>query len=275
MRPLLAFVLGFCFSASAQADQLARAGTEFQDCPTCPKMVVLPQQSFMMGSPNGEKGRSKNEGPRRKVTIAYPLAVAKFEISFDEWDACLEDGGCRGHKPEDEGRARGTLPVIDVDWFDAHAYIEWLNHKTGKKYRLLTEAEWEYAAKAGADTTYSWGAEASHEHANYGQDECCGTLVKGRDQWEFTSPQGSFPPNAFGLHDLSGNLWEWVEDCWSEDPSKGPTDGSARMDGECALRIMKGGSWASMPVRIRAAFRDAFGPDDRGNIIGFRVARTL
>ena len=268
------FAAALVSTAHAQQASLPKPGTEFQDCAICPKMVVLPQQSFMMGSAPSEKGRSKNEGPQRKVTIAYPLAVAKFEVSFDEWDACLADGGCREHRPEDEGRARGSLPVIDVDWFDAQAYASWLTEKTGVKYRLLSEAEWEYAARAGADTKYSWGAEASHDHANYGQDECCGSFVKGRDKWDLTSPVGSFPPNPFGLHDLLGNLWEWVEDCWHDDPSTGPTDGSPRLDGECNLRIMRGGSWASMPVRIRAAFRDAFGPEDRGNIIGFRVARS-
>src|SRR4051812_45742751 len=144
MMRLCLFVFAFlCAMPFAHAGQAAlpKPGTEFQDCPTCPKMVVLPQQSFMMGSPRTEKGRSKNEGPQRKITIAYPLAVGKFEVTFDEWDACLADGGCRGHRPNDEGYARGTLPVIDVDWHDAQAYVEWLRQKTGAAYRLLTEAE--------------------------------------------------------------------------------------------------------------------------------------
>ena len=270
----LAFVCLAPAMVVAQVPPLPKPGTAFQDCAACPVMVVLPRQSFLMGSPKDEPGRSKNEGPQRTVRIAYPLAVGKFEVSFAEFDSCTDDGGCRGHRPDDEGRARGDLPVIDVDWHDAQAYAQWLSQKTGAKYRLLTEAEWEYAARAGARTPYAWGPTANHKHANYGQDECCGGFASGPDQWELTSPVGSFPPNAFGLHDLLGNLWEWVEDCWDEDPAAGPTDGRARVTGDCGRRIMRGGSWASMPVRIRAAFRDAFGPDDRGTIIGFRVARS-
>jgi formylglycine-generating enzyme required for sulfatase activity len=259
---------------AVSAAQLGKAGTEFQDCPECPVMVVLPQQSFWMGSPDTETGRSANEGPLRRITINYGIAMGKYEVTFAEWDACIADGGCDGKHAKDEGRGRGDLPVINVDWNDAQAYAQWLSKKTGHTYRLPSEAEWEYASKAGSSTTYSWGDTASHAHANYGMDTCCGGFVIGPDEWEVSAPVGRFLPNPFGLHDLSGNLWEWVEDCWDPNPATGPVDGGPRRDGDCGLRIMKGGSWASMPVRIRASFRDAYTPGDYGEFIGFRVARS-
>ncbi|MSO72796.1 MAG: formylglycine-generating enzyme family protein [Rhodospirillaceae bacterium] len=194
--------------ALAQSSTPFTPGTEFKDCAACPVMVVLPQQAFMMGSPEDEKGRSKNEGPQRKVTIGYPLAVGKFEVTFDEWDACLAETGCRGGRTERQGKERGTRPVTHVDWSDAQAFVKWLSAKTNMKYRLLSEAEWEYAARAGASTQYSWDSAPRRDRANYGMDECCGGFVEGADQWELAAPVGSFPPNAFGLHDLSGNLWE-------------------------------------------------------------------
>ena len=186
--------------------------TEFQDCAACPPMVVVQPGKFDMGSPASEKGRSSNEGPVHSVQIDYPFAVGKHEVTFNEWDACVADGGCRQYKAKDYGLGRGNRPVIDVTWIHAKAYADWLSKKTGKTYRLLSEAEWEYAARAGSKTTYWWGSTASHEFANYGKDKCCGSEVRGRDQWEMTSPVGAFPPNAFGIHDMLGNVWEWVED---------------------------------------------------------------
>ncbi len=274
-KNLLIIIATLLLSSIAQAaSSMPKPGAEFKDCAECPVMVVMPRQSFWMGSPDTEMGRSANEGPLRRVDISYPLAIAKTEITFAEWDACVADGGCGGRRPADEGRGRGNLPVINVDWDDAQAYAKWMSAKTGKKYRMLSEAEWEFGARAGAATTYAWGDKASHSYANYGTDECCGGFVSGTDQWEISSPAGSFPANAFGLQDLSGNLWEWVEDCWDENPATGPVDGSARITPDCQLRIMKGGSWASMPVRIRPAFRDAYTPNDHGEFIGFRIARA-
>lgn len=276
MRCIFAFVL-FAFllavAPDSNAASLYKAGTAFKDCADCPEMVVLPQQSFMMGSPAGETGRSPNEA-QRKITIAYGIAVAKTEVTFDQWEACLTDGGCNGHYPKDDGRGRGTMPVTDVSWFEAQTYVAWLSLKTGEKYRLLTEAEWEYAARAGAHTAYSWGNTADHARANYGSDKCCGGFATGPDKWELAAPVASFPANRFGLHDLSGNLWEWVADCWEEVPAARPADGSALERSDCQLRVMRGGSWASMPVKIRAAHRDPNHPGDRGEFIGFRVARV-
>jgi formylglycine-generating enzyme required for sulfatase activity len=272
---IMRFVLVLLFLPfAAHAADLPAPGKEFRDCDTCPPMVVMPLKSFTMGSPDSEKGRTKAEGPQHTVRIAYPLAIAKHEVSFAEWDACVADGGCSGFNPDDEGMGRGQLPVIDVSWDNAQDYVKWLSGKTGQPYRLLSEAEWEDAARAGAKTPYSWGAKASHEHANYGQDECCGSFMSGRDKWELTAPVESFPANAFGLHDMLGNVWEWVEDCWDETHAGAPGDGSVRRGGDCNRHVMRGGSWSSMPSRIRAAYRDAYPPDDRGQFIGFRVARS-
>jgi len=267
----LAFALGACDQSHAK---LGNAGTEFQDCPECPVMVVLPQQSFVMGSPETEGGRSKNEGPQRTVTIAYPVAVGKFEVTFAQWEACVAANACRDRREAlAHPREGDDRPMVHVNWFDAKAYADWLKLKTGRNYRLLTEAEWEYAARGGATTTYSWGEDASHEHANYGSDECCNGAAIGRDQWQITSPVGSFPANGFGVHDFLGNVWEWIDECYNEDPSTSPIDGSSHQPAQCEYKMMRGGSWASLPVRIRPAYRDAYHPADQGEIIGFRVAR--
>ena len=275
-RVAVAVLLSFVsFTVVAGDDAMpTKRGAEFKDCYACPTMVVLPKGSFMMGSPEKETHRSPNEGPQRKVSLAYPLAVGKFEVTFEEWDACRGEGGCRAEAAKDEGRGRGAMPVYNVDWFDAQEYVRWLSAKTGQKYRLLTEAEWEYAARAGARTAYSWGDKASHKFANYGADKCCNGYVDATDKWEYTAPVGSFPPNAFGLHDLLGNLWEWTDDCYDEHPAGGPVDGSARKVEGCDLRVMRGGSYNSLPERIRAAFRDGYTPNDIGEFIGFRVARS-
>ena len=237
-------------------------------------MVTLPLRSFTMGSPAAEPRREAQESPQVQVKIAQPIAVGKYEVTFAEWDACVADGGCRGYRPRDDGWGRGNLPVINVDWADAQAYAAWLTSKTGKTYRLPSEAEWEYAARGGASTAYWWGAKASRAYANYGRDKCCGEEAVGADKWRNTSPVGSFPANAFGLHDMNGNVWEWVQDCWHDSHTGADTAGAARVSGECELRVQRGGAWSSMPERIRAAFRHAFPTHDRANFIGFRVARA-
>jgi formylglycine-generating enzyme required for sulfatase activity len=273
-KSLFVLAASLASTSCASSTPVSIAGTEIQECPECPTMIAMPVHSFAMGSPADEHGRSKNEGPQQHITLRPGLSISKHEITFTQWDACVTDGGCE-HHADDNGWGRGSRPVIDVMWYDAQAYVAWLSAKTSKTYRLLSEAEWEFAAKGGAATTYSWGTIASHEHANYGTDECCGGHVEGRDLWsESTAPVGSFPANPLGLHDLSGNVWEWVEDCWHESHEDRPKDGGARLTGDCNFRIMKGGSWASMPVRIRGSYRDAFPPGDHGTIIGFRVARV-
>ena len=244
-------------------------------------MVVVPAGAFRMGSPDSEAGRSRDEGPVRTVTIAKPFAVGKFEVTWDDWEACVAMRGCDGRPTGDAGWGKGQLPVINVSWDQAKAYVAWLSRMTGKPYRLLTEAEWEYAARGvtSADAPhppYPWGDKASHEYANYGTDQCCHGRVEGRDQWFYTAPVGQFPPNDFGLHDMHGNVWEWVEDPWHDDYRGAPIDGSAWTEGgEASRRVVRGGSWNIDPEVLRSANRIGYSTDDRNNDLGFRVGRTL
>jgi formylglycine-generating enzyme required for sulfatase activity len=248
-----------------------RAGRSFQDCEACPEMVVVPAGSFMMGSNNG----ADDEKPVRKVTIAQPFAVGKFEVTFAEWDACVADGGCK-HKPGDRGWGRSKRPVMNVSWDDiSKQYLPWLSKKSGKNYRLLSEAEWEYVARAGTTTAYWWGDKASHEYANYGKDDCCDGLAKGSDKWVNTAPVGSFKANAFGLHDLHGNVREWTEDCWNGSNKGNPGNGAARRTGDCGRRVLRGGSWGDYPRSLRSADRYWISPVARYDSFGFRVGRTL
>jgi formylglycine-generating enzyme required for sulfatase activity len=252
-----------------------RPGETFRDCDVCPEMVVVPAGEFMMGSDNGES----DERPVHKVTIHAPFAVGKFEVTFEEWEACVAARGCGTNRsPSDQGWGKGRRPVINVSWNDAKDYVGWLSRKTGKSYRLLTEAEWEYAARGGkGNLRYWWGADASHEYANYGSDACCSGVTQGRDQWVNTAPVGQFPANPFALHDMHGNVWEWVEDCYSGSYSGTPADGSA-YTGPCGRRVFRGGSWLSLPRSVRSAVRSwdwVTSGGGRLNDTGFRVARSL
>ncbi len=250
-------------------------GTVFRDCSGtwCPEMVVVPAGSFTMGSPPTEPGRYDNDGPQHPVNFAKAFAVGKVEVTFAEWDACVNDGDCMAAK--DEGWGRERQPVINVSWEDAQAYVAWLKRKTGQPYRLLSEAEWEYVARAKTIAPYWWGATASHGYANYGKDKCCGGLAVGKDQWETTAPVGRFPANGFGLHDLHGNVWEWVEDCWHATYAGAPDNGSAWTTEECKYRVVRGGSWYFNPRNLRSALRVNLIPGLSNNDIGFRVARTF
>jgi formylglycine-generating enzyme required for sulfatase activity len=238
-------------------------------------MVVVPAGSFMMGSPASEAGREGDEGPQHQGTVPRALAVGKFEVTFAEWDACVSGGGCGGYQPSDDGWGRENRPVIHVSWDDVQSYLTWLSGKTGRPYRLLSEAEWEYTARAGTATPYFWGETASRDHANYGQNTCCAGLAQGSDKWENTSPVGSFPPNAFGLHDMLGNVWEWTQDCQNGSYDGAPSDGSAWTTGDCGLHVLRGGSWFSDPSFFRSAIRDWDSTGDSNYDGGFRVARTL
>ncbi len=254
----------------------ARApGSVIKDCAECPDMVVLPAGSFVMGSSANETGRLSNEGPQRTVRVGS-FAVSRTEITFAQWDACVAGGGCGGYRPADQGWGRGNQPVINVSWNDVQSYVTWVNSRVGgQRYRLLTEAEWEYAARAGPNAAYPWGGSASHERANYGADSCCTGLAAGSDRWVNTSPAGSFPANAFGLYDMHGNVWEWVEDCYADTYSGLATDGSANVNGSCSYRVLRGGSWGLNPAWLRSALRSRDAPSYRGISIVFRLARTV
>ena len=256
------------------------AGDWFRDCPECPEMVVLPAGSFMMGSPSGEEGRYIHEGPVHEVTFERPFAVGKYEVTFAEWDACVRGRGCpQGERvADDQGWGRGQRPVLNVSWDDAKRYVQWLSRKTKKAYRLLSESEWEYAARAGTETAYSWGDEIGTNRANC--DGCGGQWYEFSVEFhsEFarmTAPVGSFAANAWGLHDMHGNVHEWVEDCWNGSYEGSPVDGSAWLRGDCDSREVRGGSWINPPRKLRSAFTSAAPTGDHFYYLGFRVAQTL
>jgi len=254
---------------SADAERALKPGDTFRECAEgCPEMVVVPAGDFMMGSPANEEGRTDSESPQHKVTIARPFAVSKFEVTFDEWDACAAYGDCDPQIP-DNGFGRGRKPVINVSWYEAQRYAAWLSKMTGKSYRLLSEAEWEYAARAGTKTSYSWGDEIGKGKAN-----ClgCGSEWDGKQ----TAPVGSFAANAFGLHDMHGNVWEWVEDCYHANYDGASTQGAAwTAGGDCSSRNLRGGGWNDSPVNLRSAKRGRGKTFIQFNSLGFRVARTL
>jgi formylglycine-generating enzyme required for sulfatase activity len=246
-----------------EAERALLPNDAFRECGSCPEMVVVQTGEFMMGSSNGDE----DERPVHKVTMSRPFALSKFEVTFDQWDACVALGGCV-HQPGDQGWGRGSRPVINVSWYDAQQYVAWLSKYTGKTYRLLSEAEWEYTARAGNNRSYPWGDAIGNGNANCGG---CGS------QWDNkqTAPVGSFAANGFGLHDMHGNVWEWVEDCYEGSYDRAPTDGSARSDGECDLRVLRGGSWDFGPQFLRSALRLRDATESRRANVGFRVGRTF
>ncbi len=246
-----------------------KAGEAFKDCDDCPQMVVVPPGSFRMGSPSDERGRDDDEGPAHGVRIGHALAVGKYEVTFAEWDACASAGACNRQWPSDEGWGRDRRPVINVSWGDTRHYLAWLTRKTGHPYRLLSESEWEYVARAGTNAAFWWGIAVGRGNANC---DGCGTRWDDRQ----TAPVGSFRANRFGLHDLLGNVWEWTADCWHNSYGGAPGDGSAwNSGGQCGHRVLRGGSWNGQPRVVRVANRDRYGTDYRFNNIGFRVARTI
>ena len=228
-----------------------------------------------MGSPESEPERFGSEGPQHEVTFARPFAVGKFAVTFAQWDACTADNGCGGYWPEDQGGRRGSYPVINVSWADAHAYVAWLSKKTGRNYRLLSEAEREYVTRAGTKTPFWWGEEITPCEANYrgDVDPYKGGGQKG--EWRLkTMPVDSLQANPWGLFHVHGNVSEWVEDCWNSPYRGAPQDGSAWTTGPCNARVLRGGGWASSPGVLRAASRSSLSSQRTGSI-GFRVARTL
>ena len=260
---------------SPETEARLKPGDTFFECArgdeafplACPTMVVLPRGTFLMGSPDSEG--DKSEHPQRSVSIGYALAVGKFEITFDQWQVCVDSGGCSD--VSDNGFGRADRPVINADRVAAQRYADWLGQLTGKPYRLLSEAEWEYAARAGTATRYSWGDDPASA---------------GRYAWykdnsgKATQPVGRKTANAFGLNDMHGNVWEWVADNNHKAPTDDggpPADGSVWRGGETSMGLLRGGSWDDKPDDLlRSARRLKYRPDfDRNIGIGFRVARRL
>jgi formylglycine-generating enzyme required for sulfatase activity len=270
---------------SSEAERALKSKDVFRECGECPEMVVVPSGSFTMGAPSDMKGL-EHEVPQHQVTIPSAFAVGKFTVTLDQFSGFVKetgyDAGTKCWTYEDgkfEERSNrsfrnpgfpqaGSHPAVCLNWNDAKAYAQWLSKKTGKAYRLLTEAEWEYAARAGTSTRYSWGDEIGSGNANC---DGCGS------QWDRkqTAPVGSFKPNAFELYDMQGNASQWLEDCWHEDYKRAPVAGSAWTNGDCRYRDLRGGSWNNDPTLLRADNRGLGTTDDRIGYRGFRVARTL
>lgn len=308
----LVVVLALCFAPRVAGGQQVHGNgnnaqhlVSFRDCPSCPEMVTLPAGTFLMGAGSGDAKGFIGENPQHKVRVKS-FSVAKFDVTRGEWKAFADatsrttTTGCgySGLPKEERSKASWQYlgfpqddrhPVVCVTFQDALDYASWLSKKTRHTYRLLSEAEWEYAARAGTTTQFPWGAVASHEFANYGGEDVPGPgLAQGRDEWVGTSPVGSFPPNAFGLHDMNGNVMQWVQDCFSADYTNAPNDGSAFradktiawMTGNlvamnsttgCSYRMLRGGDWGDPPSMIRSAFRN-FAPSIGQTLATYRSA---
>lgn len=265
----------------AQLSASGRAiGAPFSDCDkACPPLVPIPPGDFTMGSPASEAERFGNE-QQHPVNIAKAFAMSVTSVTFDQWQACVDDGGCNGYQPSDEGWGRGNRPVINVSPNDARAYLQWLSAKTGHRYSLPSEAQWEYAARAGTSTARWWGEAARRDYANYGPDDCpaqirCAGFVAGKDIWLNTAPTASFAANGFGLYDMLGNVWQWTDDCWHQDYTGAPQDGKAWQEGQCSQQVIRGGAWGNIPAFIRSASRAGYKAQGRTGNIGFRVVREL
>ena len=265
-------------------------GERFRDCAECPEMVVVSVGSYMMGSLWLESERGDHEGPAHRVTIPKPFAVGVYEVTRKEWsrfvkktnysmeDGCwIVEGGKwvmnSGRSWRNPGFPQGDgHPVVCVSWEDAQAYVQWLSRKTGDWYRLLSESEWEYVARAGTGSRYWWGDEVGRGRANCAGNPGCRSRWGGRQ----TAPIGSFSPNAFGLHDVHGNVSELVEDCLHESYAGAPADGSVwRSGGDCSYRMARGGSWVNLPKDIRSASRVGEPSKARSYNVGFRVTKVL
>jgi formylglycine-generating enzyme required for sulfatase activity len=232
------------------------APATFRECDMCPDMLAIPGGTFLMGAPDEELARNAWEGPQRKVAMA-PFAISVTEVTYDQWDACVADGGCGGYSPAAGTHGRGTQPVAKVSWKDAEAYAAWLTKKTGRVYRLPTEAEWEYTARAGTTTPFWWGP-----------------LYDAAKSATGTAPFGveTLPANALGLIGVSGNLREWVQDCYVNTFANAPLDGRSVELPACKMRVVRGGSFKSTPEELRIAARARIAPATRDDITGFRVA---
>ncbi|GLQ21093.1 hypothetical protein GCM10007854_20480 [Algimonas porphyrae] len=242
-----------------------------------PDMVVIPPGRFMMGSPVSQSKRDRNEGPQVPVTIDYAFEIGRYEVTFAEWSECVKAGGCNGFRPEDNGWGRGKRPVTNISYNDAQSYIKWLNAKTGRNYRLPSEAEWEYVARAGEQLPFSTGSgrAISAQFANFNGEFPYGPGSTPGKYLRKTVPVGSYAANSFGVHDIHGNVYEFVSDCYVAGHKGNPGNGAPRRDGNCDARIIRGGSWVTHGYQMRAAKRLRYTKDHRYDDFGFRLARTI
>jgi formylglycine-generating enzyme required for sulfatase activity len=240
-----------------------------------------------MGSPTNEPGRNDDEGPQTIVDVRS-FAIGKTDVTRGQWAAfvaetshpdglgCAYNGLPKGEGATASWRHLGFTqgddePVVCISWKEANAYLGWLGTKTGRHYRLPSEAEWEYAARAGSTTVYPWGDRPSHDRANYGSDTCCTGLIAGGDKWLNTSPVGAFAPNAFGLYDMIGNVWQWTADCYTPSLAARPKNAAAVDQTDCKFRVARGGTWGDMPALIRSASRN-YAPPPRLTVEEYRSA---
>ena len=265
-------------SLPPQSSEVGTGGQLFRECDVCPIMAVIPPGQASVGSPNHEPGRNASEGPQQVVMFTHAFAAGQTEVTFDEWLACVAEGGCNAHRPGDYGWGHGKQPVINVSWNDAKSYVEWLSRKTGKPYRLLSEAEWEYAARgclaACGSKTFWFGNDIAPARANYDWRFSYNASPKAQPPRR-TIASDSSEPNPFGLYHVHGNVREWVEDCWNASLTGLPKDGAARSTGDCESRVVRGGSWSDEPKELRAAARSWEVKGERRAQIGFRVGRSL
>lgn len=286
--------------AVSSAGTFPSSGTLIRDCPLCPELVVVPGGEYVMGSGKEEKLREPDEEPAHRVRVAGPIAVGKYEVTRGQYAAFAREtareqkGGCNSNRGRFHKDPKATWqnpgfeqkddePVVCVSWDDAQAYLAWLSKKTAKAYRLLNEAEWEYVARAGTKGRYHWAETDEATVCRYAS--VADASIKGfslgmpmfpcSDGFTHTAPVGRFPANSFGVHDMLGNAWEWVEDCWNEGYAGAPEEAQARLTGLCTVRVFRGGAWNSKPATVRAAYRDRESKDERHDNIGFRVARSL
>ncbi|AZE12484.1 PvdO, pyoverdine responsive serine/threonine kinase (predicted by OlgaV) [Pseudomonas chlororaphis subsp. aureofaciens] len=289
MKPVacssLAALFGCLASLNAQAVEPPKPGSVFKDCKNCPEMVVLPAGSFVMGTPEDEVGREPDEGPQHTVTFNKAFAMSRFHVTAGELDAYIRETGtvikdgderpgrlCQASKPRYEQGPR--QPAVCVDYADVQAYARWLSKKTGQHYRMVSEAEREYAARAGSSGSFPFpfdeeGQYQITQHANtYGP----------KDGYSYSAPVGSYPPNAFGMYDMHGNVYEWVADCWHPDYVGAPADGRAWMEesgGVCLDAQIRGNDWGEAPVFSRSGNRNSRKREVRGDWLSFRVVREL
>jgi len=294
---MLAIVLAVLATPAVAASRgkAPKVGDHIKDCRNCPELVVLPAGKFLMGSPLDEAERRDNE-KQRQITFARPFAMSATPVTWEQWEACARDRWCEDLAIEAALRlnrdgtvndkyvdfGRGTRPAVGMNWYDAQKFVGWLNWKSGTDdaYHLPSEAEWEYAARAGTTTTFPWGKELDYNYGNFGKRGHgeLGGQKEGRDVWaDETSPVASFPPNAWGLYDMHGNVFEWTQDCFQADLAQAPTDGRANTLGDCTVRVFRSGTFMSNPYMQRSARRGApYQATSRGhNYLGFRVSKTL
>jgi formylglycine-generating enzyme required for sulfatase activity len=263
----------FVYSDSAKS----QTADSFRDCRDCPEMVEIPKGSFLMGLDIGRD----DQKPMHRITINYRIAVGKYEITLRQFEVFLKEtnfspnNGCVVYDlpsfnmnlakswADPDFKQNANHPVVCVNWHDAQAYVGWLSAKTGKKYRLLSESEWEYAARAGSVAKYAFGDTIDSKKANYG------------DEFRRTTPVGSYPGNKFGMHDMHGNAAEWVTDCWADNYEHTPVTGGPMTEGSCQNRVLRGGTWNNQAQYLRSAFRNGYFADFRLSGIWFRVAREL